>query len=562
MAVNEVKVRDSASRAIKRYLEASKRDELAFNLEMAQNFCLLLEEQWRRFTQAQEKVDLSCGVEYEVEEHARIQAEDWYLLAKSNIDKLLVPHSTTPENEVAYTQNSPADVPVATASIQLPTFDGSPGDWVSFHDAFNSLIHTNKNITSGHKLHYLRSCLKGEALQAISGLKSKFWEVEEPCAKKHYTVEEIACEEHFKRTHSLASDGRSIIQLPFRDSLALGKSRGIALRSFTRLEARLVNDENLRAQYNAFIDELISMEHMELVPMTYEPTEYCNYMPHHAVLKDTSSTTKLRVVFNASMKTSTGLSLNDTLMVVPQLQGDLYSILLRFRQNRFAMMADVEKMHRQVYVAKKDTDFQGIVWRRSPAEPVMDYHLLRVTYGVASASYYAVKCMQHTAKNANERVARVITRGFYMDDMLSGASSEEELLSLQADVSKHLSEGGFELRKWATNSAKLTQRIPQTTHLVDDEEVRTLGNIWNTADDSLSLLVNLRVLPPKISKRLFLSDTSMLFDPLGLIAPCTIRSKIWMQELWSANVNWDEDSTVGLVHQIPQPLNFTYSLTL
>ncbi|XP_073820604.1 uncharacterized protein [Musca autumnalis] len=1026
MAVNEVKVRDSASRAIKRYLEASKKDELAINLEMARNYSLLLEEQWLRFNQAQEMVELSCGLEYEVEEQARIQAEDWYLLAKSNFDKMHAPPSTAPENEATHNhQNSPADVPVATASIQLPkiqlpTFDGSAADWVSFHDAFNSLIHINKNITSGQKLHYLRSCLKGEALQAISGLKvsdanysealdilidrykvmrllvethlhaiftmekstkdtaasiksihgtvlqniaalralgrpvdlyddwlvhwtvsklsyetrkqwelsltgdspptfeelsefllirarslemltnsappsqskpaskqyrkttsafhssatsqskctfcnkdhkiyqcdeyaklstenkfdairqkkacfnclslghttssckslskcrichrshhtsiheafaanyhgnspaiqsavientqttqhstnshfvssynditataqyvnsfntastakpqpakdstiallgtalirlrdesgrlqparalfdngshatfiteacvqrlriprkhasvmvtgigtslgggvkgkvdlslypktstnlfninalvlskltndlpsveipivrwphienlrladpqfthpgpidlligvdemdkfiidgfkkgppgtpmafntylgwilygnihatcpnlqiailhcdlqlsravSKFWEVEEPCAKRHYTAEEIACEEHFKRTHSRASDGRFIVQLPFRDSMALGESRGIALRSLARLEARLANDENLRAQYNAFMDELISMNHMELVPTTSKPTEYCYYMPHHAVLKDTSSTTKLRVVFNASMKTSTGLSLNDTLMVGPQLQDDLYSILLRFRQNRFAMMADVEKMYRQVYVAEKDTDFQRIVWRRSPTEPVMDYRLLRITYGVASASYCAVKCMQYTANNTNERVSRIITRDFYMDDMLSGASSEEELLSLQTDVSKHLSEGGFELRKWATNSAKLIQRIPQTSMqtshlLVADEEVRTLGNIWNTTDDSLSLVVNLRALPPKITKRVFLSDTSMLFDPLGLIAPCTIRSKIWMQELWSANVNWDEEVPKAILRE-------------
>lgn len=996
MPGSDVKVRDSSLRAIKRYLEASTKVELEINLEMAQNYKQLLEEQWSRFSQAQEKVEISCGNEHEIEEQSRKQAEEWYVLAKSNLNKLLnsglaaalpsnVPHGN------AETEETPiAAVSIRLPKIELPTFDGKATEWITFHDAFNSLVHSNKSISDGQKLHYLQSCLKGEALQVISGFRisdanysqawdillgrykvmrllvdahlsaifnmekatkdsaesiksilgtvlqntaalralgrpvdlcddwivywtvsklayetrkqwelsltsdepptfeelsdflltrarslemlnntsaqsqkssprlkgatsvfhgttstqmkcifcddehkiyvcerylklspaqrydfvlqrkacfnclsvghqttscrslskcrkcqlphhtmiheafidsmdpspsqalsietpqsdqhytttfnaavncsshpasastsallatalvrirdesgrlqparalfdngshatfvteacvqrlriprnpasvtvtgigsspgggvkgevhlilypftsikpfninafilpkitselpatqipvglwphverlpladpqfslpgpidlligvdemdkfvidgfvkgppgtpmafnthlgwvlygnthvlnrsdqvtnlhcdlkltkavSRFWAIEEPSSKNLHTAEELACEEHFKSTHSRARDGRFIVRLPFRSSMALGESRGIAMRSLARLETKFINNPELKVQYDQFMDELLSMGHMELAPTPANSTGSCYYMPHHAVFKNTSSTTKLRVVFNASMKTSNGLSLNDTLMVGPQLQDDLLSILLRFRRHRYAMMADVEKMYRQVYVDARDTDYQRIVWRRSSTEPVMDYRLLRVTYGVASASYSAVKCLQQSAIDANDNVARIITHDFYMDDMLSGTSNEEELVSLQEQVSKVLSHSGFELRKWATNSPNLSLHIPQTSpqtcHLLAaDKEVRTLGNIWNTSDDTLSLAVNLKTLPMSITKRAFLSDTSSLFDPLGLIAPCTIRSKIWMQQLWSSNVNWDEE---------------------
>ena len=100
------------------------------------------------------------------------------------------------------------------------------------------------------------------------------------------------------------------------------------------------------------------------------------------------------------------------------------------------------------------------VWHKSLADPIQDYGLLRVTYGVASALYCAVKCMQQTASDTCPSVARIIGQDFYMDDMLSGSSTQGELIKLHGKVSTALSKGGFELRKWATNSVKLVDHIP------------------------------------------------------------------------------------------------------
>ena len=68
------------------------------------------------------------------------------------------------------------------------------------------------------------------------------------------------------------------------------------------------------------------------------------YMPHDAVLKPTSPTTKLRVMFDALCKSSNTLSLNDHLLVGPTIQNDLFTILLKFQKFEIGFIEDVWKM--------------------------------------------------------------------------------------------------------------------------------------------------------------------------------------------------------------------------
>ncbi|XP_011859293.1 PREDICTED: uncharacterized protein LOC105556793 [Vollenhovia emeryi] len=122
------------------------------------------------------------------------------------------------------------------------------------------------------------------------------------------------------------------------------------------------------------------------------------YLPHHAVVKNTSTTTRLRVVFDASCKTETGRSLNDALLVGPTIQQDLFSSLARFRAFRFAMIADVAKMYRQVRIDPSQRCLQRILWRDDPRQELKVFELATVTYGTASASFLAIRSMQQLAQ--------------------------------------------------------------------------------------------------------------------------------------------------------------------
>lgn len=81
------------------------------------------------------------------------------------------------------------------------------------------------------------------------------------------------------------------------------------------------------------------------------------YLPHHGVVKDLSTFTKLRVVFDGSAPSTAGVSLNDTLYTGPKLQEDLFDILLRFRSHQYVLTGDVEKMYRQFLVRPEDRKY-------------------------------------------------------------------------------------------------------------------------------------------------------------------------------------------------------------
>ncbi|XP_036322025.1 uncharacterized protein LOC118736024 [Rhagoletis pomonella] len=184
---------------------------------------------------------------------------------------------------------------------------------------------------------------------------TRLWELEEVPQKTHITDEERYCEDCFEATHRRASDGRFVVELPLKSDVPLGASRNNAVRNLLRLKRRHYRDENLRLRYNEVMKELIEMKHMELAP---ESSNQTFYMPHHPVVKESSLTTKLRVMFNASAKSATGNSLNYALFVWPQLQQDLFSILTRSRMHRYAVTADIAKMYRQLCVSPKHVDLQ------------------------------------------------------------------------------------------------------------------------------------------------------------------------------------------------------------
>lgn len=79
-------------------------------------------------------------------------------------------------------------------------------------------------------------------------------------------------------------------------------------------------------------------------------------------MKESSNTTKLRVVFHASAKSTNQKSINDNLLTGPIIQDDLFSHLIRFSAHKYVIVADIEKMYRQFLVRKEDRKFQKILW--------------------------------------------------------------------------------------------------------------------------------------------------------------------------------------------------------
>jgi len=174
------------------------------------------------------------------------------------------------------------------------------------------------------------------------------------------------------------------VRLPLKDSCdKLGESYNNARTKFLALEQRLLKQPHFKQDYSAFLDEYVQLGHMTLLSEDEEKKEVPHfYMPHHGIDKEASSTTRLRVLFNGSEKSS-GVSLNDLPMTGPKVQDDLFDIVQRFRLHRIVMSADIAKMYPQIRVHPDDKGLQRILWRNTPNQPITTYELNTATYGTA-----------------------------------------------------------------------------------------------------------------------------------------------------------------------------------
>ncbi|XP_062534541.1 uncharacterized protein LOC134203696 [Armigeres subalbatus] len=224
------------------------------------------------------------------------------------------------------------------------------------------------------------------SMMTLEESMERFWKTEELTVCDSYSLEERHCEQVYQSTTSRDENGRYIVCLPKKADFdaMLGDSKNNALRRYDQLERRLDRDLKLKEEYHAFMKEYLSLSQMRLVETddaTYYPTYY---LPHHLVMKENSTTTKVKVVFDGSARTSTGFSLNEALCVGPVVQDDLLSLILRFRTYPVALVGDIAKMYRQVDVHPENRSLQSILFRFSNGTPVQIYELLTVTRDVAN----------------------------------------------------------------------------------------------------------------------------------------------------------------------------------
>jgi hypothetical protein len=173
---------------------------------------------------------------------------------------------------------------------------------------------------------------------------NKFWEEEEivgtphlqsgPCPEKHQSADEKLAEKIYADTTRVAENGRIIVKLPFKSNGSqLGYSYAQARKRLDNLWVKFKKNHELVLKYAGAFQELIDNDFVERVPLTEQPVDPSKsyYIPHHCVEKDLSTTTKLRIVFDGSAKTSSGQSINDLLLIGPTIQENIYNLMIRFR---------------------------------------------------------------------------------------------------------------------------------------------------------------------------------------------------------------------------------------
>ncbi|CAB0009902.1 unnamed protein product [Nesidiocoris tenuis] len=282
-----------------------------------------------------------------------------------------------------------------------------------------SIIHFSSAVSSAPT-----SVMAKTSTIVIEDLLRQMFEIESVEPVRPWTPEEEKAEQLFLNSVHRDDCGRYVVSLPFSEPPeSLGESRHIALRQLYRLEARLKRNPVLAKAYQEFMAEYLELGHMrrlEPLDVKHSPNYY---IPHHAVHREGDPPERIRVVFNASQRTSNGRSLNEILLVGPKLQSEISCMITRFRSFRYVFISDIRQMFRQIRHPESDHDMLRIVWRNSSDEPIQDFALCTVTYGTTSAPFLANRVVQHLAEEgsvSHPTASRILREHTYVDDVHGG----------------------------------------------------------------------------------------------------------------------------------------------
>ena len=285
---------------------------------------------------------------------------------------------------------------------------------------------------------------------------------------------------------------------------------------------------------------------MSKVDQFENQTPPCYFIPHHAVFKTDSSSTPVRIVFDASCKGDTNYSLNDLLYTGPKLQTDLLTLLLNFRVGQVAFCADVRQMYRQINLVQDHRRFQRLLWRSSADEPIGVYELNTVAFGVKASPFLALRTLQQLAEDEGTSyplASSIVKRDMYVDDVVSSVNSVDKAVLAYEQLVSLFCKGGFDLTKWASNSKEFIELI-RTDHrsakIVNFEisSLKILGLQWIPNSDTF--VFSLKLDDKSCTKRNILSTVARCYDPLGFIAPIMLLAKLIIKELWILHLGWDD----------------------
>ena len=314
----------------------------------------------------------------------------------------------------------------------------------------------------------------------------------------------------------------------------------------------------MKQHYFDFMQKLLEKGHAEPVLKTELSTSTPRwYLPHFGVYHP-QKTDKIRVVFDSAAEIK-GTSLNKVLLSGPDLTNNLLGVLLHFRQDIVAFVADIEQMFHSFLVQEQHRDLLRFIWYKDndPNGELTEYRMKVHVFGNTSSPAVATFCLRKTADVGEQEFGSYakdfVYNNFYVDDGLKSVANSAEAIDLLTRTSTMLATPNLRLHKIASSHPEVTRAFPREDQASDFRNVdfsldtvtvqRALGVLWDISADAFTFKVSLEKRP--FTRRGVLSMLNSLYDLLGLPASVIVRGKLLLRSMM-ANISnlqpesWDE----------------------
>ena len=347
--------------------------------------------------------------------------------------------------------------------------------------------------------------------------------------------------EKFKQSIELR-DNKYYIKMPWKEDVIKKVPHNFEL---CQILAKKVSRDNMKVgineQYLRVFEEQLAMDIIEEIPIDSN-FDFKNHVwiPHRPIhrVDPLVNSTKIRPVFNASLKIKDLPSLNEAAFAGIDIMNSLLGLLNYFRTNKIAMSADLRKAF--LMIKLKDVEdknrFSFLVYSQGNYRA---YRYSSLIFGFVASPFILNYILRHHAEKCqNSLLKDVISNKFYVDNLIFTTNSENVAVDLHHNITHEMNGAGFEFHEWATNDLKVSSCIPEESKLKTNL-IKLLGYVYDSDLDVLKIK-NVEFNPNPQTKRELVSNLYRVFDPLGLISPILINCKCILREVNSSKVQWDE----------------------
>ncbi|XP_059047188.1 uncharacterized protein LOC131842631 [Achroia grisella] len=359
--------------------------------------------------------------------------------------------------------------------------------------------------------------------------------ISDPEVVKKRNETDLEILEYFNSTVRLNNYDRYEVNLPWKDGgykMQLVTNYEIALKRLKSTTTKITQLGILK-EYDEVFKEWL---HSGIIEKVNNPnSNQGHYLPHHAVIKESSLTTKIRPVFNASATQKGSISLNNCLEKGNNLIELIPPLLIKFRKNAIGITADIKKAFLQISLKPDDREYLKFLWWKDVNKTdgdMVTYRHCRVVFGVTCSPFLLSATILYHLNKYDNHTANVLKSAFYVDNCVVSVDSKKEMETFISESKLIMLKGGFELRCWVTGP-----------HMVDKnvETISVLGLMWDPKRDEIFCKIPQFNSEYKVTMRTLLSCTHSIFDPLGFFCAATLLPRLLIQKCWQLKLNWDDE---------------------